>query len=227
MRASDPLSNKPADAIKVKDVGKGLTHKLTLGNTVNTFSNNLPLQPYSTTETGKAFPNALQSLPNDTLKGHNFRTCKSVMLFNGDVCQIGDWVLTAKGTAEQSLIVAYAILLECGRVGEPAAPYSMPAVRAHGGFLLYPVEQILCAANLQHQWQAHGCTGLASDIEFVYEEWTKTSKAKVAIHHIGDPDDLVLNTAHMRDAKHMQGLWVPIQPPDMNLAILEGGDSDA
>lgn len=88
----------------------------------------------------------------------NFRTCKSVVLFNGDVCKIGDWVLAANGMAEQSLIVACireiiqrqgsdadkllrpdAILLERGSVGEPAC-YSMPAVRAHGGFLLYPVE---------------------------------------------------------------------------------------
>ena len=63
---------------------------------------------------------------------------------------------------------------------------------------------------------------MASDIEFVYEEWAKTSKAKAVIHHVGDPDDLILNTARMRDAKHMQSLQVPIQPPDMNLAILEG-----
>lgn len=108
---------------------------------------------------GKCFPNALRSLSNDTLKGHNFRTCKSMVLFNGDVCKIGDWVLIADGTAEQSPIVACireiiqhqgsdadnllrpdAILLECGSVGKLAASYSMPAVRAHGGFLLYPVE---------------------------------------------------------------------------------------
>ena len=84
------------------------------------------------------------------------------MLFNGDVCKIGDWVLTAKGmgyTAEQSPIVACireiiqhqgsdadkllrpdAILLERRSVGKLAASYSMPAVRTHGGFLLYPVE---------------------------------------------------------------------------------------
>jgi hypothetical protein len=66
----------------------------------------------------------------------------------------------------------------------------------------------------------HDCA--ASDIEFIYEEREKTSKTKAAIHHNGDPDDFILNTARMRDAKHMQGLRVQIQPPDMNLAILEG-----
>ncbi|KAG1749271.1 hypothetical protein EDB19DRAFT_1629684 [Suillus lakei] len=194
-------------------------------------------------QTGKRFPDALQSLPNDILEGCNFRTCKSVMLFNGDVCKIGDWVLAAKGTqaVERSPIVACvreiiqrqdsdadkllrpdAILLECGIVGEPAVSYSMPAVRAHGGFLLYPIEQILCAANLQHRCQAHNCKDFASDVEFVYEERMKSSKAKTVIRHVGDPDDLILNTARMHDAKHMQGLRVPVQPLDMNLAILEG-----
>ncbi|KAG1833240.1 hypothetical protein DFJ58DRAFT_736126 [Suillus subalutaceus] len=163
------------------------------------------------------------------------------MLFNGDVCKIGDWVLAAKGTqaVERSPIVACfliqhqdsdadkllhpdAILLECGIVGEPAVSSSMPTVRAHGSFLLYPIEQILCAANVQHQCQAHNCKDFASDIEFIYEERVKTSKAKTVICHVRDPDDLILNTAWMHNAKHMQGLWVPVQPLDMNLAILEG-----
>ncbi|KAG1806360.1 uncharacterized protein HD556DRAFT_1428515 [Suillus plorans] len=222
IQASNPSSDKPPDAINVKVVGKG---PLSLVQQPNIITDYLGLDTHA-----------------DTKKyGHNFRTCKSMVLFNGDVCKIGDWVLIADGTAEQSPIVACireiiqrqgldadnllrpdAILLERGSVGEPAASYSMPAVRAHGGFLLYPVEQILCAANLQHQCRVHKCTSLASDVEFVYEEQAKTSKAKAVIHHIGDPDDLVLNTARMQDAKHMQGLRVPIQPQDMNLAILEG-----
>ncbi|KAG2126284.1 hypothetical protein DEU56DRAFT_743067 [Suillus clintonianus] len=239
LQVSNPLSDKPPDAINVQVVGKG---PLSLVQRPNIITDYLGLDTQAdTTKYGKLFPNALRSLPNDILRGHNFRTCKSVVLFNGDICKIGDWVIAAKGTAEESPIVACireiiqrqgsdadkllrpdAILLERGSVGEPAVSYSMPAVRAHGGFLLYPVEQILCAANLQHQCQAHNCTSSPSDIEFVYEERAKTSKAKAVIRHIGDPDDLVLNTARMRDAKHMQGLRVPVQPPDMNLAILEG-----
>jgi len=217
------------------------------------------------TETGQHFPNALSSLPNDILEGCNFRTCKSVVLFNGDICKIGDWVLAASSTqgAGSSPIVACvreiiqrqgsdadkllrpdAILLECGIIGNPVVSYSMPAVRAHGEYLLYPVEvcdlsaewhlyhqlliepslskQILCTANLQHRCQVYNCGASESDIEFIYEERAKTSKAKVVIRHNGDPDDLILNTARMHDAKHMQSLRVPIQPPDMNLAILEG-----
>jgi hypothetical protein len=50
----------------------------------------------------------------------------------------------------------------------------------------------------------------------------KSSKARTVIRHVGDPDDLILNTARMHDAKHMQGLRVPVQPLDMNLVILEG-----
>jgi hypothetical protein len=117
--------------------------------------------------------------------------------------------------------------------------YSMPSVRAHGEFLLYPIEvrdlsilnqwhrwisvlwkQILCTVNLQHHCQAHKCA--ASGTEFIYEERAKTSKTKPVIHHSGDPGNLILNTAQMHDAKHMQGLRIPVRQPDMNLAILEG-----
>ncbi|KAG1784306.1 uncharacterized protein HD556DRAFT_1251521, partial [Suillus plorans] len=181
----------------------------------------------------------LDTLQDTTKYGNNFRTCKSVVLFNGDICKIGDWVLAVNHTAEQSPIVACvreliqrkdseadmclhpdAILLECGIIGESVASYSMPAVRPHGGFLLYPIEQILCTANLQHQCQLHKCA--ASGTDFIYEERVKTSKTKLAIHHSGDPGDLILNTAQMHNAKHMQGLRIPIRQPDMNLAILEG-----
>ncbi|KAG1847728.1 hypothetical protein F4604DRAFT_1500236, partial [Suillus subluteus] len=65
-------------------------------------------------------------------------------------------------------------------------------------------KQILCAANLQHQCQAHNCKDFASNVEFIYEEQAKTSKAKTVICHVGDPDDLILNTAQMHNAKHMQ-----------------------
>ncbi|KAG1784909.1 uncharacterized protein HD556DRAFT_1314704 [Suillus plorans] len=229
-KTSNPSSDKPPDAINIKVVGKG---PLSLVQRPNIITDYLGLDTHADTKKyGKVQFYMSSNFEKYNTKGHNFRTCKSMVLFNGDVCKIGDWVLVVDGTAEQSPIVACireiiqrqgsdadnllcpdAILLERGSVGEPAASYSMPAVRAHGGFLLYPVE---------HQCRVHKCMSLASDVEFVYEERAKTSKAKAVIHHIGDPHDLVLNTARMRDTKHMQGLRVPIQPQDMNLAILEG-----
>jgi hypothetical protein len=50
------------------------------------------------TETGQHFPDALASLPHNILEGDNFQTCKSVVLFNGDICKIGDWVLAVNHT---------------------------------------------------------------------------------------------------------------------------------
>ncbi|KAG2750187.1 hypothetical protein P692DRAFT_201906126 [Suillus brevipes Sb2] len=87
----DLSSDKPADAINVKVVGKG---PLLLVQRPNIITDYLGLDTQTdTTKYGKTFPNALRSLPNDTLKGHNFRTCKSVVLFNGDICKVGDWVI--------------------------------------------------------------------------------------------------------------------------------------
>ncbi|KAG1735951.1 uncharacterized protein EDB91DRAFT_1238171 [Suillus paluster] len=160
IQASDPSSDKLPDVINVKVIGKG---PLSLVQWPNIITDYLRLNTQTdTNKYGKVQFYTSSNFEKYNTKGHNFHTCKSVVLFNGDVCKIGDWVLAAKGIAEQSPIVCQgsdadkllcpdAILLECGSVGKPAASYSMPAVRAHGGFLLYLVEQILCAANLQHQ----------------------------------------------------------------------------
>jgi hypothetical protein len=128
----------------------------------------LPLRPYTATETGQHFPDALASLPRNILEGDNFRTCKSVVLFNGDICKIGDWVLAVNRTTGESPTVACvreiiqrkdseadmclcpdAILLECGIIGESVMSYSMPSVRAHGEFLLYPIE--VCDLSILNQ----------------------------------------------------------------------------
>lgn len=81
-------------------------------------------------------------------------------------------------------------------------------------------QNILCAANLQHRCEAHKCD--TSGIEYVYEERQQTEKTKPSVHHIGDANDLVLNTARMRDAKHFHHLRIPTEPLDMDIAIHEG-----
>ncbi|KAG1847729.1 hypothetical protein F4604DRAFT_1883990 [Suillus subluteus] len=159
VRASNSPSDKPPEAKVVENSPLSLIQRPNIITDYLGLDMQVDAKKYDT----------LQSLPNDTLKGHNFRTCKSVMLFNRDVCKIGDWVLAAKGTqaVEQSPIVACvreiiqhqdsdadkllhpdAILLECGIVGELAVSYSMPTVRAHGSFLLYPIE--VCDLSAEH-----------------------------------------------------------------------------
>ncbi|KIJ60407.1 hypothetical protein HYDPIDRAFT_177473 [Hydnomerulius pinastri MD-312] len=69
-----------------------------------------------TSKNGHQFPNALSSLPQETLNGNNFRTCKAVILMNGDKCIPDQWLQ------------------------EIVKPYSMPSVRHDVSFLLLPIE---------------------------------------------------------------------------------------
>lgn len=118
----------------------------------------LPWRPYHATETGHQFPNALSSLPQETLNGNNFRTCNAVILMNGDKCIPDQWVLI-HSRAHHAPIIAQmkeaiqrrgspadisstpdAILLQCGKLQEIVKPYSMPSVRHDVSFLLLPIE---------------------------------------------------------------------------------------
>lgn len=81
-------------------------------------------------------------------------------------------------------------------------------------------ESILCTVNIQHRCDAHKCT--ASGSEYVVQERQRTSHTRPIMVHEGDLDDLVLNTAKMRDVKHIQQLWGPLVPLNMDRAIEEG-----
>jgi hypothetical protein len=81
-------------------------------------------------------------------------------------------------------------------------------------------QNILCTANLQHRCEVHKCD--TSGIEYIYEECQQTSKTKPAVHHIGNVNDLVLNTAQMHDSKHFHHLQILGEPLNMDNSILEG-----
>jgi hypothetical protein len=49
-------------------------------------------------------------------------------------------IIQRQNSDADKLLRPDAILLECGIVGNPAVSYSMPAIQAHGEYLLYPVE---------------------------------------------------------------------------------------
>lgn len=139
------------------------------------------------------------------------------------------------------------VLLEVGAVSGTAEPYHMPAVRAvQDQYHLVPVQvclfyctgcsgsyvccyviskqtsaqNILCTANLQHCCEPNKCSISATTP--IYEERQRTEKTKPAVQHIGNADDLVLNTARMRDARFMRRLRSPLESLTMDSAILEG-----
>ncbi|TFY78893.1 hypothetical protein EWM64_g5119 [Hericium alpestre] len=52
-----------------------------------------PARPYSQTKTGVLFPNALPNVSENILQANLFQTNKSLMLLNGDLCAVDQWVL--------------------------------------------------------------------------------------------------------------------------------------
>jgi hypothetical protein len=56
----------------------------------------------------------------------------------------------------------------------------------------------------------------------VVEDHQETSNTRPVIIHKGNPSDFVLNTAKMRDAKHIQKLCEPLIPLDTDWAIMQG-----
>ena len=62
-------------------------------------------------------------------------------------------------------------------------------------------QDILCTVNVQHNCSQHNCGTAAT--RTIYQEREKTNQTRPAVSHIA-PHDIVLNTAQMRDAIHVQ-----------------------
>ncbi|KAI5996461.1 hypothetical protein F5J12DRAFT_697069, partial [Pisolithus orientalis] len=62
-------------------------------------------------------------------------------------------------------------------------------------------QAVICCVNVQHNCAGHGCTG--SSTVLVYKEHEKMMKTVKWIEH-HKPLDLILNTAQMCDASHVQ-----------------------
>lgn len=56
--------------------------------------------------------------------------------------------------------------------------------------------------NVQHNCALHQCT--TAQIRHVYQERERTDATEPIISHVRNPEDIVLNTAQMRDAAYVQ-----------------------
>ncbi|KAJ6474054.1 hypothetical protein C8R47DRAFT_1076489 [Mycena vitilis] len=63
-------------------------------------------------------------------------------------------------------------------------------------------KELLCTVNVQHNCLDNKCGPTGS--RFVFQEREKTAQTRAEIVHTQNPADLVLNTAQMRDAVHLQ-----------------------
>ncbi|KAI5988940.1 hypothetical protein F5J12DRAFT_922889 [Pisolithus orientalis] len=153
-----------------------------------------PLDALNAGDAGVWWPAGTALLTLEILHDNNFHTCRSMILMNGDRCIPGQWVLIHQQNGQQPLVAQVKeIIQRRGSTAEMTSspdaiflqPYQMPLVQYDDTNILLPIEQLLCSVNLQH------CSHQG------------TSNTSPSIVHKGNPNDFVLNTAKMRDAKHI------------------------
>ncbi|TRM70314.1 hypothetical protein BD626DRAFT_448805 [Schizophyllum amplum] len=169
------------------------------------------------TLTGKRMPSVIHKASD------LYKTCSDYVLENGDNCSIDQFVIVRApsglttflaavreiiqlaGSVEDYSQTPSGILLEVMKLNTSTPTYGMPAVAPHEQphFVFVHPKALLCTVNVQHRCATHKCQ--ATGTHFVFEEGDKSRPKRAArVHHASSPQDVVLNTAQMRDAVHLQ-----------------------
>ncbi|KAF5384421.1 hypothetical protein D9615_003216 [Tricholomella constricta] len=171
-----------------------------------------------------------------TLHDLRFSTYKSVFAQNGDVCSLTSFILVRCGGGVPMIArlleilqlhgrgvhfdgCASMLLVEDYRVAGIAPVYGLPAIQKQSLVLVHNPKSILCSVNVQHNCAANHCDLSATEV--IREERQMTDRTRRAVKHFS-PHDIMLNTAQMRDALHVQHFRIPPQRLDRAKAILEG-----
>ncbi|KAI6137814.1 hypothetical protein BKA82DRAFT_4486738 [Pisolithus tinctorius] len=195
-------------------------------------------RPLEKTITALRVPYALPRV-----KRRLYQACRSIVATNGETCRLGDFVLAREpraaghelpliGSLHEILQICHSpaqqrnqanwLLLETFKVTGSADIYHLPRIQPLGWVVL-PATAVICCVNVQHNCAGHGCTG--SSTVSVYEEREKTTKTAKRIEH-REPLDLILNTAQMRNACHVQRFRTPVQQLDRDWAIHTGAAAE-
>ncbi|KAJ7290654.1 hypothetical protein C8J57DRAFT_1213292 [Mycena rebaudengoi] len=154
-----------------------------------------------------------KKIPAWSTKAGHFRKCKDLVLENGDSCapdRIGETIVVHVeeiiqeiGSMATMISQPDAILVQKVTVLRSRPLYGMPAIWMSKEWVIFKTADFLCTVNVQHNCIENKCgpTG-TRPIYQEREEVTDQTAAKIA--HLGRADDLVLNTAQMRDALHVQ-----------------------
>ncbi|KDQ25284.1 hypothetical protein PLEOSDRAFT_1027446, partial [Pleurotus ostreatus PC15] len=172
-----------------------------------------------------------------------FNTFKTITAANGDRCEVPAFVIVRSGPASDNIAIgrvleivqvvgspaahdsrADYILLDVFEAKRAAAAYKLPHLQHTNIKQLINGLDILCTVNVQHNCAANGCT--ESGVRAIYQEREATARMKPTVVHQGPTDDLILNTAQMRDAVWIQYFRIPTAPLDRANAILHGAQAE-
>ncbi|KAJ7869102.1 hypothetical protein B0H14DRAFT_3083946 [Mycena olivaceomarginata] len=160
-------------------------------------------------------------IPTWAAKPGLFQTNQSLSLCNGDICVPGGFVIVWDSqTVGQTFVARVEEIIQ--QVGSLAIFSSQPdGVLLQRAFIdlsshaiwnainttLKPMD-LLCTVNVQHNCIDNKCgpTGART----IFQERFKTNQTQAEIVHTRNVQDIVLNTAQMRDAIHLQMFLSPI-----------------
>ncbi|KAK7006456.1 hypothetical protein R3P38DRAFT_3038299 [Favolaschia claudopus] len=164
------------------------------------------------------------------------RTGKTLTLENGDVCSPGHFailqhpdrigetfvarveeIIQCVGSENARHSRADAVLVERVIVVRGTPKYGMPRILITGQRSVHEPADLLCTVNVQHNCQDNGCGPTGS--RTVFQERQRTEQTRAEIVHTQNLTDLVLNTAQMRDAKHVQRFRINTSPLDADTVI--------
>ncbi|CAK5277165.1 unnamed protein product [Mycena citricolor] len=164
-----------------------------------------------------------------------FKSWNRLELLNGDRCGLRSYVLTRRdsqtrvcrleellqrpGSVNSISELPDIILLQEATVDPSLGQYGMPRLVLSGRWYITCLEDILCSVNVQHNCIKYKCD--TSGSVPVYQERVKTTQTQAQIHHRGDRDDVVLNTAQMRDALYLQTFRIDAPPPNLEMVVHE------
>ncbi|KII85794.1 hypothetical protein PLICRDRAFT_115102, partial [Plicaturopsis crispa FD-325 SS-3] len=93
----------------------------------------------------------------------------------------------------------------------PVLPYRFPSIIPETFRMLLAFDDILCGINTFHNCHKHHCV-ISPTRQVVQERQQRLDRFENEIRHLGQPDDLLLNLAQLRNADLVQ-LFQPLLPP--------------
>ncbi|KAF8178467.1 hypothetical protein BJ912DRAFT_1045365 [Pholiota molesta] len=181
-------------------------------------------RPFAQTLTGAKLPHISHAPPTT-----RYVTNHSMHLLNNDTCSLGEYVLIQSGHSRPNVgcvreIIQQVnsknydqnqpdgILIQLASTNEVATKFQMPRVILQDQWSFVALSDILCTINTPHDCKRNGCS--ASGFKHIYQERIRTEHQQPIIEHKVNPDDLILNTAKMRDAIHIQKYRISSCPID-------------
>ncbi|KAF9060901.1 hypothetical protein BDP27DRAFT_1370126 [Rhodocollybia butyracea] len=163
-------------------------------------------QQWPNTLSGRHIP-ASPIFDEEMKSNSTFHCAKGLVpLANGDKCPVESFVACQNlGTGHATDGVDIAHVKEILWRYRPNAMHKVADV-----ILVEAYQMLLCTANVQHNCTQNPCT-IEHDAP-VPQEHEQTAQFKGQVHHRGNFNDLVLNTAQMRDAKYIQRFRITPQP---------------